>query len=714
VTNDPEFENSNPAERAERRLDSWKEIAQFLNRDVRTVQRWEKDEGLPIHRHMHQNRSSVFAFEDELANWLESESPSREAAGNGTHGAHLKKWVFGIAGVAVLVVGFFAVYPDPGVSSSQDSIVPFPQPVTGLPGHEVSPSLSPTGAQVAFTWNGSEGDNDDIYVQEISSGNPVRLTTNPAQEFSPAWSPRGDLIAFLRADKASGGAVVLINPVSRTERTLRELEVPSPDAGPQIAWTPDGTTLVVAGRWQNGAPFSLASIDPGTGVVTGLTEPSANLLGDFCPSFSPSGDRLAFVRNAGPRFGDVFLIDRSPESLNTGVFPRRVTRLRTEIRGIAWVPSGEQIIFSGGAWPRSTLWRVDPSGSKKAEPLVVAGTSAYDPVISPSRKLVFSRFHSRRSLWKIDLEGKKPAAPFLSPSASIGLPQYSRDQDRLVFTSDQSGFPELWHRDLKVGSTSRLTAFEAVHTGHASWSPNSHQVVFDSTVDGDTELFLIDVDAPSPLKLQDSVDSPFLTQLTNNSVEDTIPRWSRDGSWIYFSSNRSGEFEIWKLPASGGGAIQVTHGGGYAAIDSDDGQTLYFSKWNADGLWKMSLADGTEEPLIPGKYSDFTVAGDRLFLISESSEGGHRYELEAMNLRNGQLTHLFSDSARYGGSMAVSPGGEAVMLARYDEESADLMIVNGFHCRRLAGQGGDGICPDCAAEMSTFNQVMSRLKSWSW
>lgn len=51
------------------RLDSWKEIAAHLGRDVRTVQRWERAEGLPVHRHQHDKLGSVFAFRDELEAW---------------------------------------------------------------------------------------------------------------------------------------------------------------------------------------------------------------------------------------------------------------------------------------------------------------------------------------------------------------------------------------------------------------------------------------------------------------------------------------------------------------------------------------------------------------------------------------------------------------------------------------------------------------------
>ena len=51
------------------RLDSWKEIAKHLGREVRTVQLWEKREGLPVHRHFHRRLSSVFAFRSEVDAW---------------------------------------------------------------------------------------------------------------------------------------------------------------------------------------------------------------------------------------------------------------------------------------------------------------------------------------------------------------------------------------------------------------------------------------------------------------------------------------------------------------------------------------------------------------------------------------------------------------------------------------------------------------------
>ena len=57
-----------PLER--RRLDSWKEIASFFDRDERTVKRWEKEKGLPVHRMPENTGARVFAFTDELTRWM--------------------------------------------------------------------------------------------------------------------------------------------------------------------------------------------------------------------------------------------------------------------------------------------------------------------------------------------------------------------------------------------------------------------------------------------------------------------------------------------------------------------------------------------------------------------------------------------------------------------------------------------------------------------
>src|SRR6266567_6833375 len=59
----------------DKKLVSWKEIASHLGREVRTVQRWEKTEDLPVHRHGHKKKSTVYAYSAELDDWFNKRQP---------------------------------------------------------------------------------------------------------------------------------------------------------------------------------------------------------------------------------------------------------------------------------------------------------------------------------------------------------------------------------------------------------------------------------------------------------------------------------------------------------------------------------------------------------------------------------------------------------------------------------------------------------------
>src|SRR5229473_6381462 len=59
-----------------RRLESWKEIAAYLGRDVTTARRWEKHEGLPVYRLLHHKLGSVYAYAAELDAWRDKRAPA--------------------------------------------------------------------------------------------------------------------------------------------------------------------------------------------------------------------------------------------------------------------------------------------------------------------------------------------------------------------------------------------------------------------------------------------------------------------------------------------------------------------------------------------------------------------------------------------------------------------------------------------------------------
>ena len=110
-------------------------------------------------------------------------------------------------------------------------------------------------------------------------------------------------------------------------------------------------------------------------------------------------------------------------------------------------------------------------------------------------------------------------------------------------------------------------------------------------------------------------------RLTSEKSQETVPSWSRDGRWIYFASDRTGNWQVWKMPAEGGKAVQVTKGGGFAAFESYDGKTLYYAKGQAaPGLWKVPVEGGEEtvvlEQLGAGLWGYWGLTQDGIYFYN--------------------------------------------------------------------------------------------------
>src|SRR5688500_10711888 len=150
------------------RLESWKEIAAYLGRGVTTVQRWEQQEGLPVHRLPHAKKGSIFAIRSELDEWRRArtqlgplhhdavvDSPEGDRAVPSEHRRPVRlgrrTGVILVALFAVAVTGL-AMWRVLGRRSA-DAIAPaessvVPRPLANDAAHEMWPSLSPDGSQV--------------------------------------------------------------------------------------------------------------------------------------------------------------------------------------------------------------------------------------------------------------------------------------------------------------------------------------------------------------------------------------------------------------------------------------------------------------------------------------------------------------------------------------------------------------------------------------
>ncbi|HEY1264698.1 MAG TPA: tetratricopeptide repeat protein [Terriglobales bacterium] len=190
-----------PRAAGDARLDSWKEIAAFLKRGVRTVQRWEREEGLPVHRHQHRKLGSVYAFEAEVARWWESRRRSLE---------HESKDAAGKRRLKLLVLPFENLSGDPAQEYLSDGLTE--EMITQLAGLEPR-RLAVIARATAMHYKGGRQRVSTIaqelaldYVLEGSvrrSGNRVRITAQliSAKDETHIWAQNfdrdvGDVLAL--------------------------------------------------------------------------------------------------------------------------------------------------------------------------------------------------------------------------------------------------------------------------------------------------------------------------------------------------------------------------------------------------------------------------------------------------------------------------------------------------------------------------------------
>src|SRR5439155_20245114 len=183
------------------------------------------------------------------------------------------------------------------------------------------------------------------------------------------------------------------------------------------------------------------------------------------------------------------------------------------------------------------------------------GEDAYYPAVSRiGKRLAFVREVSDTDLWRIDLNGpsgEAKAAALIRSTRRDAEPRFSPDGKKIAFQSNRSGSLEIWVSDADGNNQVQLTSLNGPNVAWPSWSPDGRQIVFWSG-----GLYVVRTDGgPS-------------TRLKGEGGE--VPFWSHDGRWIYFAPGTA-TVNVWKVPAEGGKAVQVTTNGAFSSRESPDG-----------------------------------------------------------------------------------------------------------------------------------------------
>ncbi len=577
-------------------------------------------------------------------------------------------WAVGALVLAIVVwLGFSLANGSRPASTLQ--AVPAPVQLTSYPGEERQPTFSPDGNQVAFTRREPDRDDYDIWVKFVGQEDALQLTAGPTDEMSPAWSPDGLRIAFLRHRPDGVADLVLISPHGGTEITLTTIQsranIPS-----TLAWSPAGDRLITYQRPDSGVEVGLFAISVDSGAKDRLLDANART-----PSYSPDGETIAFL--LGTSQPDLAVMPSKGGS---------VRKLGHSVRNpgrapIAWTPDGKGLVEGR---PLS----IYPLSGERPVPLPGVGGNAIEPAVSAAAgRLAHSLRVSSASTWLLDSQAPTASPQEFAPtSRSNANPQFSNDARQVVFTSNRSGELGIWVANRDGTNLRRLTDIPV--GGTPRWSPDEAEIAFDGPREGSPEIYAV---PPFP-------GSPRL--ITKSPAIDVVPSYSNDGRWVYFASNRSGDWQIWRVSVVGEekrpeSLRQMTRDGGYAAFESpiDDGY-LYYSKRRvlqvgaANSLRRMPLDGGPEEVVIEGLYSSWSnwaLAGDFVYFLNpadeaEKPEDASEWAIYKMHLRTRarSLVAPINGKPWAGPSLDVSHDERWILYSTMNPAESDLMLVESF------------------------------------
>ena len=589
------------------RLDSWKEIAAYLKRDVTTVRRWEKREGLPVRRHLHDRRDSVYAFSSELDGWLEGRRNTVPVATAPQSGAWLGTSVSLAIAAAVVVSGALAavIYLRPSPPDTDAVRVPFSVPHPLILAEAATGgdfSLSPDGRRLAFVASEADGTRR-LWIRPLDSLAAVPLAETEGAA-NPFWSPDSEFVAFfaqraLKKIPSAGGPVQIL------------ADAVQPRGG---TWNAEGVILFAVNAGEQFYRVSSAG-----GPVNRVDFNHVNATSHW-PDFLPDGRH--FVYHGRSQKPGIYLgtID-SPE-----------TRLLATGYISAEYASGHLLLLTGGTQSETsgtlmaqafdpTSLRLTGEAAPLAESVAIRPQFARGVFSTSDTGTVMygtSRHQVTQLVW-LDRDGRKvgtATSPGRYERAAL-----SRDEKTIAVEviDPHLETPDIWLLDTSRGVMSRFTS-EPSAERMPLWSPDGTRLLFSSPRDGRPPTLFEKMTNGATEKLFSGSD--LIVQPTD---------WSRDGRFIVYGRRDSKtEWDVWVLSANAGGgdrkpAIYLQtpfnehHGhlspdGRWMAYASDESGRweVYIGEFpGGGGRWQVSAGGGVEPRWRPDGKELFYVSPDR-------------------------------------------------------------------------------------------------------
>jgi Tol biopolymer transport system component len=654
-----------PAERSlDDRLHSWKEIASYLKRDVTTVQRWEKREGMPVHRHQHDKIGTVYASRAELDAWMRGRNlapgpepetvtaPPASVEESPTPAARRFPWKIFVplAALVMLAIGLvWWVWRTERFWRNPLANARF-QTVTDFDGLEQAATISRDGHLIAFL---SDRDGPtDIWVTQVGSGEFHNLTHGSVPELGNpflralGFSPDGSLVTFWRRRMdGSGGTAIGVWAVPILGGAAR----PYLEGVAEFDFSQDGSRLA----YHTPGPGDPLFLTNGTVQTDGkpVFTAAAGLhshfplwsrddrflyyvLGDLpdkldiwrIPSTGGAPDRLTFQE---ARITYPVLLDRQTllylagerDGNGQGLYgmdvERRVAhRLTSELdqfTSLAASADGHRLVVTRTT-PIRTLWRLPISGSPAPAPIPLTTTNGFSPRLGPEYLLYVTATGNGESLWKLD-RGASTELWHGIGAHVFGGPTIAPDGKQIAFSVRREEKTLLYV--MQADGTNPHVVADSLHlTGAPAWTPDGGSITSSAEDQGVPHLFRVQVDGRPP--------ALFLKEHARD------PAWAPDGSFLVYSGPDIGttfsvqaatkEATPYRLPD-----LKLTRGARHLKF-LPQSRELVFLQGSVEhrNLWAVNLDTGSERQLThlnsDFDITDFDISPDGKDVVLERTQ----------------------------------------------------------------------------------------------
>lgn len=234
-----------------------------------------------------------------------------------------------------------------------------------------------------------------------------------------------------------------------------------------------------------------------------------------------------------------FLFAQSPTLANL----RQLTDHPAPDYSPCWHPEGKLLAFVSEREGGRQIWLLDV-GTKRVRRLTKTGNN-WSPSFSPDgRWLAFVSDRSGQpQIWVMRVEGEVEARQLTRYHEDS--PAWSPDGSMIAFVSRRTGEPSLWVMNADGSMQKLLVRFQGREVRNPVWSPDGKSIVFWANFSGEPSLW------------QYRLEERSLVQLTE--VTGNIEKLScSESGWLAFSAAWTGQWEIWALPLAGGKPVQLT------------------------------------------------------------------------------------------------------------------------------------------------------------